>query len=167
MRRNYVALTRLLDDPMCEHRSSGKPWEFRSVSIGLTDALPRNYSAGFKVYKVDIILYLPHPFVTNPCLGFCVLRESRKTNTQNSYTDPRSDILGVGKDTGLGQPDGFSGRVGRVRVAGQLFSGPVPAGTRENGIKCHRMTVKIRINTFLGLNTVHKTQYRFRVHFEH
>ncbi|KAJ6458316.1 hypothetical protein DFH09DRAFT_1115525 [Mycena vulgaris] len=36
----------------------------------------------------------------------------------------------LGKDTGSGQPGGFSGRVRRVRVAGQLFSTPEPAGTR-------------------------------------
>jgi hypothetical protein len=32
----------------------------------------------------------------------------------------------LGKDTGSGQPVGFSGRVGRVRVAGQPFSRPEP-----------------------------------------
>jgi hypothetical protein len=76
----------VLEDPEAVRASElGKPWEFRSVSIGLTDAPPRDYSASSKVYKVETILYLPHPFVTNPCLGFCVLRESRKMNTQNSY----------------------------------------------------------------------------------
>jgi hypothetical protein len=48
----------------------------------------------------------------------------------------------LGKDTGSGKPDGFAGRVGRVRVAGQQFSRPEPAGTRSNIGTQYKVAVK-------------------------
>jgi hypothetical protein len=44
--------------------------------------------------------------------------------------------------TGSGQPGGFPGRVERVRVAGQHFSRPEPAGTRENIDIEHKIVLK-------------------------
>jgi hypothetical protein len=40
---------------------------------------------------------------------------------------------------------------------GQPFSKPEPVGTREKSIRYCKTAVKIQINRFIGLNTVHKT----------
>jgi hypothetical protein len=63
------------------------------------------------------------------------------------YSSPDLDYLisssidsceSLGKDTGSGQPVGFSGWVGQVRVVGQSFSRPepvVPVRIHENVTK--------------------------------
>ncbi|KAJ7925641.1 hypothetical protein B0H13DRAFT_1862903 [Mycena leptocephala] len=62
-----------------------------------------------------------------PGARYMVLRTMADLHIYSRYSK-------VGKGTGSGQPAGFSGRVGRVRVAGQSFSRPetrgLPPGTR-------------------------------------
>jgi hypothetical protein len=54
----------------------------------------------------------------------------------------------LGKDTGSGQPGGFSGRARRVRVAGQLFSRPEPAGTRGMTGRCYELIINMSKRVF-------------------
>ncbi|KAJ7808697.1 hypothetical protein B0H13DRAFT_1928310 [Mycena leptocephala] len=50
----HTLATLVLEDPEAVRASElGKPWEFRSVSIGLTDAPPRDYSASSKGVTQD------------------------------------------------------------------------------------------------------------------
>ncbi|KAJ6613355.1 hypothetical protein B0H10DRAFT_2222258 [Mycena sp. CBHHK59/15] len=65
----------------------------------------------------------------------------------------------VGRDTGSGKPDGFAGRVGRVRVAGQTR----PAETRTRPADpsgpaartSERLYTPTRIPTIRAVNTCH------------